>query len=67
MEARARRTFELARDEAIAAGRAFHSAMLGVKNEVVVQYGEDSSVLQTVGLKKKSEYRRPSSRSALVK
>ena len=67
IEARARRTYELTRDEAIAAGRAFHSAMLGVKNEVLVQYGEDSYVVETVGLKKKSNYRRPSLRGQLVK
>lgn len=50
-----------ARDTATTAERAFHNAMLVVKKQVSAQYGEDSDEVQAVGLKKKSEYKRPSS------
>jgi len=65
-EARARRAYEFARDQSIVAGRAFHHAMLGAKIQVVAQFGEDSHVVEAVGRKKRSNYRRPVGRTALA-
>lgn len=48
---------ESARDDAVAAEWTFHDFMLGVKNQVKAQYGPDSNEYQSLGLKKKSEYR----------
>lgn len=65
-EARARRAYELSRDEAIAAGIALHNAMRGARNEVITQFGEDSHVIEMVGLKKRSAYKRPRPRVKLA-
>ena len=58
---------DAARDDAVAAEWAFHDYILGVKNQVKAQYGPDSNELQSIGLKKKSEYktgkRKPSNNS----
>ena len=48
-----------ARDAAAAAEWAFHNALLGVKEQVVAQYGKSSDQVQLLGLKKKSEYKAP--------
>lgn len=48
---------ESARDDTVAAEWTFHDFMLGVKNQVKAQYGPDSNEYQSLGLKKKSEYR----------
>ena len=50
------------RDKAAAAAWNFHNYMLGVKTQVSAQYGEDSNELQSLGVKKKSEYKRPTGR-----
>ncbi len=52
-----------ARDVATAAEWDFHNAILGAKKQVVAQYGEDSNEVQSLGLKKKSERKRPAARS----
>jgi len=52
-----------ARDTTVAAEWEFHNALLGVKDQVVAQYGDDSNQLQALGLKKKSE-RKPPTRKA---
>jgi hypothetical protein len=52
-----------ARDEAVAREWEFHNLMLGVKEQVIAQFGKDSNEVQALGLKKKSEYNRPKSRS----
>ncbi len=41
-----------------------HEAVLGAKAAVLSQYGPDSDALASLGLKKKSDYRRPASRRA---
>src|SRR5947209_15317217 len=46
-----------ARDGVVAAEWEFHNSMLGLKDQVVAQYGDDSNEVQTVGLKRKSEYK----------
>lgn len=48
-----------ARDAANAAEWEFHNAILGVKDQVIALYGKDSSQLQSLGLKKASEYKTP--------
>ena len=62
-ERRARIALDAARDQAIAAAHAFHDAALGAKAEVIAQYGADSSAVQAIGLKRKSERRRTTRRS----
>lgn len=62
IESRARRALDAARDQAIAAAWELHNAMLGAKAQVIAQYGSDSLAIQSIGLKKKSERKRPSRR-----
>ncbi|NTU84580.1 MAG: hypothetical protein HGA45_35320 [Chloroflexales bacterium] len=59
----ARRALEIAREQAVRAGRVFHGAMLSAKAQVIAQYGEDSPALHAVGRKQKSERRRPKRRT----
>lgn len=61
-EQRARIALEAARDRAIAAAHAFHEATLGAKAEVIAQYGADSAAVQAIGLKRRSDRRRPTRR-----
>jgi hypothetical protein len=63
-ETQAEAALKKARDAAAAAEWAFHNVMLGVKTQVIAQYGESSDEVQSIGLKKKSEYKRPSRRAA---
>lgn len=49
-----------ARDATIAAQWEFHNCMLGVKQQVVAQYGPNSDEVAALGMKKQSERRRPS-------
>ena len=53
-----------ARDEAVAEAWRFHNTILGVKDQVRAQYGKDSAELQSLGLKRKSEYKSPTRRSS---
>jgi len=48
-----------ARDIAVAAEWSFHNIMLAAKEQVTSQFGSDSNELQSLGLKKTSEYKRP--------
>jgi hypothetical protein len=48
-----------ARASATAKEWEFHNLMLGVKEQVIAQFGRDSSEVQMLGLKKKSDYRPP--------
>ena len=50
---------KVAREEAVRAEWFFHNLVLGAKGQVKAQYGEDSDELKSIGLKKKSEYKRP--------
>lgn len=52
-----------ARDDATAAEWAFHNLVLGAKGQVVAQFGDDSNELQTLGRKKKSEYKSPKAKN----
>ena len=52
-----------ARDAAAAAEWNFHNAILGVKEQVIAQYGKSSDQVQALGLKKKTEYKAPKRKS----
>lgn len=58
-EAQAVAAAAAARDDAVAQEWEFHNLMLGVKEQIIAQFGSNSNEVQAVGLKKKSEYRRP--------
>jgi len=59
-EAQAEAAAATARDRAVAKEWEFHNLMLGVKDQVIAQFGKDSDEVQAVGLKRKSEYKSPS-------
>jgi hypothetical protein len=46
-----------ARDNAVAKEWAFHNLVLGARDQVVAQFGRDSTEMQAVGLKRVSEYK----------
>jgi len=48
-----------ARDAAAAAEWDFHNTMLAVKEQVIAQFGKSSDQVQSLGLKKKTEYKTP--------
>ena len=58
-EVSAQGALNTARDGANAKEWAFHNAVLEAKKQVAAQYGSDSDQLQAIGLKKKSEYSKP--------
>jgi hypothetical protein len=62
-EAQAVAAAAAARDDAVAKEWEFHDLMLGVKDQVIAQFGKNSNEVQAVGLKKKSEYSRPKARA----
>ena len=41
-----------------------HDLVLGAKDQVIAQYGPDSPVVQSIGLTRKSDYKRPSRRKS---
>ena len=51
--------WQAARDAMVAAQWTFHNAMLGAKQQVIAQYGDDSDEAQGLGLTKKSERAKP--------
>jgi len=61
-EAQAAAALATARDNAVAAEWEFHNLMLGVKDQVIAQFGRDSNEVQAVGLKKTSERKAPQRR-----
>src|SRR5262245_7134297 len=62
-ETRAIKALTRTHDAAVAAEWARHDAIQGIKTQVVAQYGPDSDAVHALGLKKKSERRRPSRRT----
>jgi hypothetical protein len=62
-EARMERGLAAARSATQQAEWALHETMLGVKAEVIAQFGASSDQVQALGLKKRSAYKRPSRRS----
>ena len=65
-ELRLRNALDAARDATTAAAWALHNGILGAKVQVMAQYGHSSNAVQTLGLKKKSERRRPTRRGGSV-
>ena len=58
-EIAAQNALATARDAAAAAEWDFHNTMLGVKEQVIAQFGKNSDQVQALGLKKKTEYKTP--------
>jgi hypothetical protein len=61
-ETRAEQALASAHDDAVAAVWEFHNLVLSVKAQVEAQYGPNSNELQSLGIKKKSEYKTPARR-----
>ena len=62
-EAQAAAAMAAVRDQKVAQEWEFHNLMLGVKEQVIAQFGKDSSEVQALGLKRKSEYKPPTRKS----
>jgi hypothetical protein len=62
-EARAERALAAARAAAQAAEWAFHNSILGVKREIVAQYGPNAEQVRAIGLKRASDRKRPMRRA----
>ena len=58
-EIQAQQALATARDVACAAEWALHNAVLGARTQVRAQFGDDSNEVQAIGLKKRSERKRP--------
>jgi hypothetical protein len=58
-EAQAQAAMAAARESAVAKEWEFHNLMLGVKEQVIAQFGKDSDEVQALGLKRKSQYKPP--------
>ena len=56
---RLQQELDAARDGTVAAEWEFHNLMLGTKGQVHAQYSDSSNEIQSMGLKKKSEYKPP--------
>ena len=65
-EIRAQQALATARDIACAAEWALHNAVLGARTQVRAQFGDDSNEVQAIGLKKRSDRKRPASRTRSV-
>lgn len=59
LRTQAEKALDTARDREVAAEWRFHNNILGVKDQVTAQYGDDSPEIQSLGLKRKSEHKRP--------
>jgi len=62
-ELRLQKALAGARDTAATAAWALRNSILSAKASVLAQYGPDSNAVQSLGLKKKSDRRRPSRRN----
>ncbi|MDQ3818408.1 MAG: hypothetical protein M3362_12140 [Acidobacteriota bacterium] len=62
-EAQAAAAYDAARDDAVAADWQFHNLMLGAGDQVAAQFGRDSNQYQSLGKKKRSEFK-PRARAA---
>lgn len=51
-------TAAASRDDEIAAQWVFHDFIIGARQQVIAQFGDNSNEKQAVGLKKKSEYKK---------
>jgi hypothetical protein len=64
LEDQASAALATAHDAAITKEWAIHNLILGVKEQVIAQFGKDSSQLQELGLKRKSEYKSRKTKAA---
>jgi hypothetical protein len=55
---------QAARESAVAKEWEFHNLMLGVKEQIIAQFGKDSGEVEALGLKRKSDYKPPKRRSS---
>jgi hypothetical protein len=55
---------QAARESTLAKEWEFHNLMLGVKEQVIAQFGKDSGEVEALGLKRKSAYKPPKRRSS---
>jgi hypothetical protein len=62
-EAQAQAEAAKARNKSVAKEWEFHNLMLGVKEQIIAQFGKDSTEVEAFGLKRKSEYKSPRRRS----
>src|SRR5258706_13750221 len=62
-ELRLHNALEAAHDATIVAAWARHNGVLGAKAQVIAQDGADSKAVQAIGLKRKSERKRPTRRN----
>ena len=58
-ERAAQAALDAIRDDTAAAEWDIHNFALAVKEQVIAQYGKNSNEVQSLGLKKKSEYKAP--------
>jgi len=61
-EVQTQAAYEAARTAVYESERRFHELILGVKEQVIAPFGGNSNEVAAVGLKKKSEYKRPNRR-----
>jgi hypothetical protein len=59
LEVKATQAQKSAHDDAVAAEWEFHNAIIAVKDQVIAQFGDDSNEIQSLGLKKTSQRKRP--------
>ncbi|MBA2732710.1 MAG: hypothetical protein H0U54_07440 [Acidobacteria bacterium] len=62
-EAQAVAAMTVAREAAVAKEWELHNLMLGVKEQIIAQFGKDSNEVQALGLKRKSDYKPPTRKS----
>jgi hypothetical protein len=58
-ELRAQNAFNAARDASVAIQWEHHNLILGVKDQIIAQFGPNSDEVASLGLKKKSERKPP--------
>ena len=58
---------DASRDALVTKQWQFHNLLLGTKDQVVAQFGANSDEVQSVKLKKKSEYKRPTRKNRTTK
>jgi hypothetical protein len=66
-EVNAQNALAAARDAAVTAEWDFHNFVLAAKEQVIAQFGKNSDQVQSLGLKKKIEYKRPARRAIAAK
>jgi hypothetical protein len=63
----AKGTYENLADAAQDAEQAFHEAILGMRKQVVAQFGDDSPEVRLIGMKRRSDYKKPTRKKEKAK